>query len=196
MKARNYILTSEDEALITPSNLRMWADYEGDHNALLALRAMARKLLSIGNPYTTPMAVEDFLNSSVATLPVSVRTANVIANTGYTTVRQLFEGGSDYMMRQRNFGHVSHYELVELFQRFALVWPEGVCDAPKPETVETQIECPSSLYNDLLNAARDNLAAFELKHGRFAKRGKNIPEYNRLQDLVTRAEQLVGVANA
>lgn len=196
MTARNYVLTPEDEALLTPTMLKRWADYEGDHENCLMMRAMARKLLLLENPLMQPYNVAKFLDGDVGSLPLSLRCSTTLKVAGYRNVRQVFEGGWGYLMRQRNFGERSRLELVDLFARFGLIWSEGVCDAPKLVEDETQINCPSSLYNDLLNAARDNLAAFELKHGRFAKRGNNAPEYNRLQDLVTRAEQLVGVVSA
>ncbi|EON2338976.1 DNA-directed RNA polymerase subunit alpha C-terminal domain-containing protein [Escherichia coli] len=196
MTARNYIVTPEDEALLTPASLKRWADYQGDHENLLMMRAMARKLLLLENPLMQPYNVAQLLDADVGLLPLSVRCATTLKVAGYRNVRQVFEGGWAYLMRQRNFGERSRLELVDLFARYGLIWTEGGCDAPKLVEDETQINCPASLYNDLLNAARDNLAAFELKHGRFAKRGNNVDEYNRLQNLVTRAEEQVGVASA
>ncbi|EIW6162752.1 hypothetical protein MF451_003749 [Salmonella enterica subsp. enterica serovar Saintpaul] len=196
MTARNYVLTPEDEALLTPASLKRWADYQGDHENLLMMRAMARKLLLLENPLMQPYNVAQFLDGDVGSLPLSLRCSTTLKVAGYRNVRQVFEGGWGYLMRQRNFGERSRLELVDLFARYGLIWSEGYCDAPQLVEDETQINCPSSLYNDLLNAARDNLAAFETKHGRFAKRGNNVAEYERLQNLVTRAEQLVGVASA
>ncbi|ECZ0806957.1 hypothetical protein F7430_22710 [Salmonella enterica] len=198
MTVRNYIMTDEDEALISSRNLKMWADYEGDHQNLLALRAMARKLLLISNPALAAASVAAFLDDGIDTLQVSVRTGNVLENTGYTTVRKVFEGGWAYLLRQRNFGERSRLELVDLFSRHGLIWQEQPCDAPNPviPEQETQIDCPTSLYQDLLDAARANLANYEKAHGRFATRGKLLAEHERLTRLVQRAEARIGVATA
>ncbi|EOH1034831.1 DNA-directed RNA polymerase subunit alpha C-terminal domain-containing protein [Salmonella enterica] len=191
MKAHNLILTEEDEALLTHENLKIWADYQGDHERLLLLRAMARKLLLLENPLMQPYNVAQFLDGSVDSLTLSVRTATTIKVAGYRTVRDVYEAGWARLMRMRNFGERSRLELVDLFARFGLIWQEGICDAPKPVDGETQITCPMSLYNDLLLAARQDLEHFELKHGRFASRGKNVAEHTRLQNVVKRAQALI-----
>lgn len=191
MTARNYILSSEDERYLTPNELRKHADYQGDAEPRLALRAMARKLLAADNPLMQPNNVTMFLDSPVIELPLSSRALTAISFAGYRTVREVFEYGWKPLMRQRNFGERTRLELLDLFARYGLVWQEDVSDVPEVVNDERVVACPAPLYADLLRAARSDLANFELKHGRFARRGALLPEYQRLTDVVERAEKLV-----
>ncbi|EDY2030103.1 hypothetical protein GTB64_004545 [Salmonella enterica] len=192
MNARNYVLTEEDNQYLTNAELRKHADYEGDHEVRLAMRAMARKLLLVDNPGMAPSAVAAFLDSSVIALipQLSTRAEFAIRGAGYETVRDLFEGGWAYMLRQRNFGERSRLELVALFASHGLIWPEFSNTAPKP-IPEVMVSVPLSLAQDLASAAQANLDRFEKDHGRFATKGKNTTEHWRLEALRNKAFKLL-----
>ncbi|EJG5415711.1 hypothetical protein NAD41_002350 [Salmonella enterica] len=184
MTARNFVLTEEDNQYLTPAELRKHADYEGDAETRLALRAMARKLLLLDNPNMAPNKVASFLDSSVMALipQLSSRSEFAVRATGYQTVRDLFEGGWTYMMKQRNFGERSRLELVALFASHGLIWTEYPCDAPKP-TAPVTVNMPVALLHDLYYVAQQSVERFERDHGRFATRGKLLAEYTRLLNI-------------
>lgn len=193
MSTRNFVLAAEDEKYLTPSELRKHADYQGDAEPRLALRAMARKLLADTNPSMQPDNVALFLNSPVQGLPLSVRAQTSIAVAGYRIVREIYEAGWRPLMRQRNFGERTRLELVDLFAKHGLIWQEDMCEAPKAVNEERAVPCPASLYSDLLRAAKANFDAYVKQYGRFASRGDRYIEYLRLQHVVERAESLVAL---
>ncbi|EBA6160026.1 hypothetical protein BIW22_20650 [Salmonella enterica] len=192
MTARNYLLNEDDLKYLTESRLRMHADYEGDHEVRLALRAMARKLLSLGSPLMTPSYVDAWLDRPYAALGAPVRIENVIATTGFATIRQVFEAGSEYFMRQTNFGARCRNELATIFSAHGLIWPCEPNYAPKVETTsDVVVPVSIDLLNDLTSAAQMNVARFERDHGRLANQGKYAGEYARLITVRDRATDLL-----
>lgn len=191
MKARNMIMTPEDEALLTPENLRKWADYEGDHENCLLMRAMARRLLLDANPTMKPDYVAQFLDSKARELPLSARASMAVLAAGYNTVRDLYEDGWRRLMRQRNFGERSRLELVDLFARHGLIWREEISEAPKIPVNEAKISCPLSLYSTLVNTAQAHLDDYVKQHGRFATRGKLFAEFTQREMVVVQARVLL-----
>lgn len=194
--ARNYLLTPDDEALLTNEMLMRHADYAGDHEVRLALRAMSRKLLSIRFSQMDMDNVIAWLNSPVDVMQVSRRVMNVIHSCGFTTIRQVFEIGHEYMLRQNSFGLRCKKELDQLFESYGLVWPGGCNDAPKGTAEAQTIEVPLDLFDELAVCAHQLLARFERDHGRFATRGKRKEEHERMTKTIERVDAVKGSASA
>ncbi|EPT1451875.1 hypothetical protein ACVOZ6_003463 [Escherichia coli] len=197
MSNDNYILTEEDQKFLAPSELRKWANYVGDHEVLLAKRAMARKLLLVDNPAMDADNLQAWLDSPVGVLDGSARLMNVLNSCAFRTIRQVYEAGSDYLMRQNNFGLRCRDDLADIFRDHGLILRSQPTSAPLPRPAvddapeHITVTMPLKLLSDMVSACHHNLAHYERQHGRFASRGKQKPEHDRLMALVEAAERLI-----
>ncbi|EAM1616376.1 hypothetical protein EU642_22335 [Salmonella enterica] len=195
MSEQHYLLEEEDSQHLTTAALQRHADYQGDHEIRLALRAMARKLLVKENPEMEPHRVSAWIDGHIRELKAPTRIMNVLYTCGFTTIRQVFEGGYDYLLRQNSFGLRCKDDLCEIFKRHGLLFRAYPCDAPVPnvEAVEpvVTVSMPFELVMDLVNACHSNLNTYQRMYGRFAAQGRYKDEHDRLSALVERAEALL-----
>ena len=201
MSTNNFLLTEADEALLTTNELKRHADYSGDADTRLLMRAMARKLLVAENPKLVAKLAVDWLDSPIKELRASARIMNVLVNADYRTIRDVYEEGSERLMRRDNFGARCRSELEDIFKDHGFIWRASPIDAPYEvlhprEAIEPRVGAPTisidlALMVDLVNAAHHNLAHYERQYGRFASRGKQKPEHDRLKALVTAAEDVL-----
>lgn len=198
MSNDNFILTQADEKFLTKAELQKWAHYDGDHDVLLAKRAMARKLLLLENSDLNAEHLQAWLNSPVGVIKGSQRLLNVLRTCEFSSVRQVYEVGLDYLMNQPNFGQRCRDDLVEIFREHGLIMRSQPTCAPvgQPLPVEDNpahvtVALPLKLLSDMVNACHHNLAHYERQHGRFASRGNYKTEHDRLLALVEAAERLI-----
>jgi hypothetical protein len=188
MSERNYILNEADEKFLVPSELKRHADYAGDNDVRLAMRAMARKLLLKDNPNMNASKVATFLDTKIEHMHLSARCMNVIRSTGYRTFRELYEGGWGYMIRQINFGERSKLEVTALFASYGLIWRAECQDAPTaPAPLTATI--PVTLLQDLVMTANLAVTRFEKENARSLKTSKFASEYKQLLEILDRAER-------
>lgn len=194
MSNNNYILTEEDEGYLATAELQKWAHYDGDNEGLLSRRAMARKLLLLENPALEPYTLQQWLNSPVETLNGPVRLMNVLQNCGFTSIRQVYEAGSNYFLKQPNFGLRTKDELDAIFLEHGLIMRPEPTAAPVEEPMAEEditVTLPYKLLSDMVNACHHNLAHYERQYGRFASRGKQKVEHDRLLALVEAVNALI-----
>lgn len=198
MSNDNYILTDADLPYLEPAELQKWANYEGDHPAMLAKRAMSRKLLLLNNPAMESRTLQKWLDSPIDVLNGSMRLMNVLKNTGFLTVRQVYEAGYEYLLKQNNFGLRCKDDLDKIFREHGLILRPQPTSAPLEQPAEQHVNetdvcvtLPLKLLSDMVNACHHNLAHYERQHGRFASRGNYKAEHDRLLGLVQAAEELI-----
>lgn len=198
MSNDNYILTEADQRYLSRPELERWAHYEGDHDVLLAKRAMARALLLKDNPELETERLQAWLDSPIDVLNGSARLMNVLYNCDFTSVRQVYEAGYDYLMKKDNFGLRCRDDLATIFRAHGLILRAQPTHAPVKQDANVDenpanatVTLPLKLLSDMVNACHHNLANYERQHGRFASRGKQKTEHDRLMGLVQAAEALI-----
>ncbi|EAB4417346.1 hypothetical protein D7B12_18110 [Salmonella enterica] len=195
MNGNNFILTEEDNKYLSQAEIEKWANYEGTHDVLLCKRAMARKLLSLANPALKAESVDAWLDSPISELRGSVRMMNVLKSCGFTSIRQVYESGYEYLLRKNSFGLRCKDELVDIFRAHGLLFRAEPTASPtlsEPlEPVDVMVTAPLTLLADMVNACHHNLAHYERQYGRYASRGRYKEEHDRLLALVKDAEKLL-----
>lgn len=198
MSNDNFILTPEDERFLTREALEQQAHYEGDHEVMLMRRAMARALLLNGNPKLESEALQLWLDGPVSALNGPTRLMNVLQNCEFATVRQVYEAGYVYLMKQDNFGLRCKDDLEAIFRDRGLILRPQPTHAPLKQEITVEdnpanvtLVMPLKLLSDMVNACHHNLANYERQHGRFASRGAYKKEHDRLLALVQCAEDLI-----
>ncbi|EAM6792385.1 hypothetical protein E0G74_01325 [Salmonella enterica] len=195
MSENSYLLTEQDNALLTPENLMRHANYQGDNDVRLMLRAMARKLLRADNPQMDTDRVALWIDSHIRELKAPARVMNVLYACGFETIRQVYEGGYDYLLRQNAFGLRCKDDLCEIFRRHGLLFRAHPCDAPvSPVEVQegvVNVSMPHRLALDMVNACHHNLSYYERAYGRYAKESHRKAEHDRLKKLVDEAEEML-----
>ncbi|ECB1886181.1 hypothetical protein EVG80_15160 [Salmonella enterica subsp. enterica serovar Mississippi] len=195
MSENSYLLTEQDAELLTTENLMRHADYQGDHEVRLMMRAMARKLLLADNPQMDTYNVELWIDSHIRELKAPMRVMNVLYACGFETIRQVFEGGYDYLLRQNSFGLRCKDDLCEIFRRHGLLFRAHPCNAPVKRVVVKEamvnVSMPHRLALSLVNACHHNLSYYERTYGRYALESKRKDEHDRLKKLVDEAEEML-----
>lgn len=191
MNENNVLFSPEDEARIPVDVLMRHANYGGDNETRLIMRAMARKLLALGSNKMNPVDVDKWLDQPVNMMRVNTRILNVLNNESFRNIRDVFESGSDALLRCNGFGKGCVYDLQTLFAEYGLIWKAEPSDLPPLQAGEPQVTISLSLLSSLVAAAEANLAAFEKAHGRFAARPPKDVEYARLQKLVADARAVL-----
>lgn len=188
MNENHVLFTPEDEALIPIDVLLRHGNYGGDNETRLIMRAMARKLLALGSNKMNPVDVDKWLDQPVNMMRVNTRIQTVLTNESFRNIRDVFESGSDALLRCNGFGKGCAYELETLFAEYGLLWKAEPSDAPQYKPSDTTTVTVSvELFTRLVQAAEANLAAFEKAHGRFATRPPKAVEHARLTKLVDEA---------
>lgn len=129
----------------------------------------------------------------VSEMDVSTRAHNAITQSGYTTIRQVYKFGCNAMYRATGFGNTTKREIDQFFLTQGLIWPEYLTPFNPPEpapasAMDVSVMVPLPLFDDMRLAIEEALANPLRGYGRFADRGAQKSQYDRLNMLLSRIQ--------
>lgn len=137
--------------------------------------------------------INEWMDRPVSEMDVSTRAHHAIKQSGYNTIRQVYEFGWNAMRRTTGFGNTTKREIDQFFLSQGLIWPEYPTPFNPPETAparatDISVMVPLPLFDDMRKAVEEALANHLREYGRFADRGAQKSQYDRLNMLISRIQ--------